>query len=230
MGKTRIEWTDYSINPVKGFCPMACEDNRGKEYCYARRMYKRFKWNPEIRFDELWIPTLANIKQPSRIFVGSTIELFGDWVKYWWLKTIFDWCLWYPQHTFIFLTKQPRNLAKWSPFPPNCWVGVSATNYTMASGARYYLRHLKATVKFLSVEPLLEPLEDRRGCQFEFIGSGISWVIVGQCTPVSPSTIPKREWIYEIIEAADKARIPVFIKDNLKPMFGQIVRQEFPSK
>ena len=53
MSKSRIEWLrdpitgkqGFSINPVKGLCPVACKDNDGKEYCYARRMYKRFKWN-----------------------------------------------------------------------------------------------------------------------------------------------------------------------------------------
>ncbi len=48
MNKTKIPWCDYTINPVKGLCPMACE------YCYARKMYKRFKWNPVIRYDD-WV-------------------------------------------------------------------------------------------------------------------------------------------------------------------------------
>lgn len=48
MNKTKIPWCDYTINPVKGICPMHCKDNLGKEYCYAARpngLYKRFKWN-----------------------------------------------------------------------------------------------------------------------------------------------------------------------------------------
>ncbi len=45
MNKTKIEWCDYTINPVKGLCPMVCS------YCYARRMYQRFKRNPEVRFE-----------------------------------------------------------------------------------------------------------------------------------------------------------------------------------
>ncbi len=36
MNHTKIEWCDYTINPVKGLCPMACKDNQDKEYCYAR--------------------------------------------------------------------------------------------------------------------------------------------------------------------------------------------------
>lgn len=42
MSKTKIPWCDFTINPVKGLCPMACPS------CYARRRYKRFKWIEEL--------------------------------------------------------------------------------------------------------------------------------------------------------------------------------------
>ena len=117
---------DYTINPVKGLCPMACTDNRGKEYCYARRLYGRFKWNPEIRLEpEVMSGVYLSHIKPSRIFVGSTVELFGEWVKPEWLKYIFEMCKVFPQHTFIFLTKRPQELARCSPFPDNCCIGAS---------------------------------------------------------------------------------------------------------
>ncbi len=240
MDKTKIEWCDYTINPVKGLCPVDCKDNQGKSYCYARRMYKRFKWNPEIRYENLWIPDLANIKKPSRIFVGSTIELFGEWVKYWWLKTIFDFALLYPQHTFIFLTKKPENLVKWSPFPENCWVGVSAGGAKMVLAAGRGLEDIKASVKFLSLEPLLSCVS---GLWLSaWLKAGIfNWVIIGQQTPVKLATMPQIEWVKEIVEASDKANIPVFLKENLERIFGYPLpewaedkilntrlRQEFP--
>ncbi len=219
MNKTKIEWVKnadgsqgYTINPVKGLCPMACP------YCYARRMYKRFKRNPEIRFDESWIPDLANLKKPSRIFVGSTIELFGDWIKYWWLKTVFDFVLLYPQHTFIFLTKQPQNLIKWSPFPENTYIGVSVTDMPMLNTAINILPFIKAKVKYLSFESLLSWECPNSELSFVFEDSGINWVIIGQQTPVKKTTTPKIEWIREIVEAADKAGIPVFLKDNLRDL------------
>ena len=151
MNKTKIEWCDYTLNPVKGLCPMACP------YCYARAMYKRFKWNPEIRFeaDVLWdnVPR----SKPAKIFMGSTIELFGDWIKPEWLEAIFQFARIYDDlHTFIFLTKQPQNLIKFSPFPENCYVGVSATNQQQLDNAVKYLKEVEATVKFISFEPLLE--------------------------------------------------------------------------
>ncbi len=225
MSKTKIEWVKnqdgsqgYTINPVKGLCPVACP------YCYARSMYKRFHlhkdgtpnpaWDYTIRFEPLdYIKYTAG----SKVFVGSTMELFGDWVNPSWLDQIFEWCRRLPDVTFIFLTKRPENLIKWSPFPENCWVGVSATNWLQFSDALGHLASVHATVRFLSLEPLLGEIKMDMLQQMLFPGV-ISWVIIGQQTPVSQKTTPKIEWIQEIVQAADKAGIPVFLKDNLDGM------------
>ncbi len=239
MGKTKIEWCDYTINPVKGKCPMACP------YCYARRLYDRFKWDEKIRLDIPAIQSVHSIKSPSRIFVGSTMELFGEWIPDEYYDYIWGMVKAKPQHTFIFLTKRPENLAKWSPFPPNCWVGVSSSDNEMAFNASCNLILVKAKVKFVSFEPLLgrignavlDLLTDKRG---------INWVIIGQQTPVSAKTAPKIEWVKEIVEVADKAGIPVFLKNNLSALletnpgiklFADVpfrdscfgLRQEFPN-
>ncbi len=250
MQRTRIEWVKnqdgsqgYTINPVKGLCPVACKDNQGKEYCYARRMYKRFKWNPEIRIDyEVFNPIWGLLKS-SHIFVGSTMELFGEWILPRWMEGIFRICQVFPQHTFIFLTKQPQNLIKWSPFPSNTYIGVSVTNqeqYEEAIGSNG-LDGIEAKVKFLSFEPLLELVMPS-----VYRLNGISWVVIGQVTPVQKVTMPKIEWVQEIVEACDNAGIPVFLKDNLRSLFaplsyeqckwacrdivGNPLRQEFPKR
>ncbi len=217
MGISRIEWLrspdgrlGYSINPVKGLCPMACS------YCYARRMYKRFKWNPEIRYDGQHHLPLDKLTKPSRIFMGSTMELFGDWVKPEWMLDIMATPKSYPQHTFIFLTKQPQNLAKWD-FPENCWVGVTATARRSFNIAIGNLAKIKATVRFISFEPLLNSCQHPAlpYLQAVFKEGNLDWVILGAETPYSPKTAPKVEWIREIVEAADEAGIPVFLKHNL---------------
>ena len=247
MGKTRIEWLrdsatgkqGYSINPVKGLCSDACKDNQGKEYCYARRLYNRFKWNPEIRFDRKVLLAVADIKKPSRIFVGSMIELFGEWIEPYCLDETIDICRAFPQHTFIFLTKCPQNLIKWSPFPENCWVGVTITKQRDFLSSIKFLCDIKVSVRFISFEPLLwwdgyfylktlsETLHNHK----------INWVIIGQVTPIRKATTPNIEWINEICMAANDANIPVFLKNNLRPLFddcakksgvGYQLRQEFP--
>jgi protein gp37 len=230
--KTKIEWCDYTINPVKGKCPMACP------YCYARRMYDRFKWNPEIRYEISAFDVLVDVKVPSRVFVGSTMELFGHWVNQGFLRTIFSMCRLYPQHTFIFLTKCPEQLSKWSPFPKNVWVGASATNSEHAIRAMTELGFIEASVKFLSLEPLLS---NDGYTPWKYISfKKVNWVIIGRQTPLSAKTMPRVSDIREIIHAANEIPIPVFLKDKLKGFlpFAQYsepwkevykLRQEFPN-
>ncbi len=168
------------------------------------------------------------------------MELFGDWINPAWMNTIFRVVESHPQHTFIFLTKQPENLIKWSPFPANCWVGVSCVDKLHFLTACHYLTDVKATVKFLSFEPLLESVESSSPIGKHLMNGGINWVIIGQQTPISAKTMPHITDIQAIIRAANEIPIPVFLKDNLKGFlpFQQYpdswkevykLRQEFPS-
>jgi protein gp37 len=92
----------------------------------------------------------------------------------------------------------------------------------------YYFRLIIAKLKFISFEPLLEDVMDMP----LIFGGGIipqaDWVIIGsQTKPYNP---PKIEWVQAIVEAADEAGVPVFQKDNLKPLLGDNLRQELPDR
>lgn len=217
MTKTKIPWCDYTINPVKGLCPMACP------YCYARRMYKRFKWNPEIRFDEDTMrETLYKTKTGDKIFMGSTMELFGDWVKFDWCVRILDYVRMYPSRIFIFLTKQPQNMVYWSPFPDNCIVGVSIDGTPRTSFTDFDL--VRARRKIISYEPLLAPVTDTLHLIHNL---GIDGVILGSQT--QPIKHPKPGWVKEIIDTADEIGITVFVKEPLASHLN-IHRKELPLK
>src|SRR3972149_8445549 len=110
MAKTKIDWCDFSLNPVKGLCPVGCS------YCYARRMYKRFKWDETIRLDTVGVEkTLDKTKPGDKLFWGSTIDLFHPMIKQEWREWIFEVCNIYSQCIHIFLTKCPQNLPRQWP-------------------------------------------------------------------------------------------------------------------
>ena len=177
MAKTKIEWTEYSWNPVTGCSPVS----EGCQNCYARRMAKRLagrcgypKNNPfqvTLHPKQLWEP--LKWKKPRRVFVCSMSDLFHENV---FLETIADiWrTMWKCQrHTFIILTKRPERALKewfywaeqtgWPSVPegwplPNVWFGVSVENQQRADERIPLLLQIPAAVRFVSCEPLLGPI------------------------------------------------------------------------
>ena len=129
------------------------------------------------------------------IFVCDMGELFGDWIPQRWQDDIFGIIKLHSQHRFYLLTKQPQNLVKFSPFPENCWVGVTATNRDTYTLAIYHLGRIKAPIKFISFEPLLSKVmdswftpaifpaafEDKSEAQV-MVNKGVNWLILGACT------------------------------------------------
>ena len=155
-----------------------------------------------------------NATQKSKgYFVCDMSDLFGIGIPEEWTRRVLSVVRDCSEHRFYLLTKQPQNLVKWSPFPENCWVGVTATTQDMFERGIYHLRQIEASMKFMSFEPLLGRIAS--------IDVGIrelSWLIIGQQTPVRKATTPKAQDIVEIVQAADQARVKVFLKDSLQSL------------
>lgn len=229
MPKSKIEWTNFSINPVKGLCPVDCKDNQGKSYCYARRMYKRFHWDETIRFEPgKAMEELLQTKAGDKIFWGSTMELFGAWVKPEWREWIYDCVNLFNNRTHIFLTKRPENLPK--GFPRNCRVGVTIAHSDGFLSSIKYLYDIEATVKFISFEPLLwwSGYVFPKTLAETLRNYGISQVIIGAQTPYNVKTAPSIEWVKEISIATKEAGLALFEKNNLQPLLKRKLIQELP--
>ncbi|GAH12632.1 unnamed protein product, partial [marine sediment metagenome] len=154
-------------------------------------------------------------KTPKGIFVCDMSDLFGIGIPEQWTQAVLSMIKKWPAHRFYLLTKQPQNLIKFSPFPENCWVGVTVTNHKAQCEALNYLREVKAKVKYLSLEPLLNRL-DANLFLTDLTTRNINWVIIGAQT--KPTVYPKIEDVEEIVRACDKAGVKVFLKDNLRPL------------
>lgn len=221
MQKTKIEWCrdkdgfpGYTANPVQGYCPN--ETCPLGDDCFARERYVRFKLDRRIYFDPMQL--LPMPKEPSRIFVGSTMELFGEWIKDEWMQAVLVCAYANQKHTFIFLTKRPDGLAKWNPWPPNAWVGATACNSAMYLEALRRLQFVDAPVRFISFEPLLEPincdlLAMHNGTPFDM--SCLDLLIIGAKTG-RHRLMPDPYDVKNIIEHAEALDVPIFLKDNLK--------------
>ena len=184
---------------------------------------------PRFWEDRLFQPFNDKHISQKGIFVCDMSDLFGIGIPEKWTKAVMDVMEDCPTDRFYLLTKQYQNLPQWSPFPDNCWVGVTVTNWIMLPDALYNLSKIEAQIKYISFEPLLEfvPIDG-----LNLVKHGINWVIIGaQTKPYKP---PKWEWVSEIIDACVDAGIPYFLKNNLEPIVPKVfggegeLRQEMP--
>lgn len=245
MQKTKIEWAKnpdgtqgFSWNPIRGLCPVKCKLPDGRIYCYGRKNYKRFLWPKDISLDMHELTAPFRRKKPSGIFICSTFELFHPVTanefspistKFALLEMfgkmrdgIFNMIKNCPQHRFYILTKFPQNIDR--EMPDNVWLGVTITKSTELPkiGA---LNRAKAKLKFISFEPLLGNIDPRYG-----LLRSIKWVIIGRLTSYgrkyNPTEIQLKTMFTRI-----RATIwspPIFLKDNLKEIWGDELIQEMP--
>jgi protein gp37 len=222
-----IGWAAWSWNPITG-----C--NHGCEYCYARDMSERFQerglpgyekgFDPAFHANRLDAP--ANTKLPrnadtsderwKRVFVCSMADMFGRWVPQAWINDIFASCAANPQWEYLFLSKFPSRYRKLT-FPANAWAGTSVDTQKRVVTAEQSMAEVKADIRWLSLEPLLEPLVFNDLSMFDL-------VVIGAQTAVRPTIqfpqgskafAPDWYWIRDITDQAREAGCAIYLKDNL---------------
>jgi protein gp37 len=221
---TQIEWTDATWNPVTGCTKITS----GCDNCYAERFSERFRGVPDHPFENGFELTLrpARLKQPlawrqpRRIFVNSMSDLFHKEVPRSFIDQVFDTMETATWHTFQVLTKRSslltRYLAKRYPntlAPEHIWLGVSVEDAQNAVRIKH-LRAARASIKFVSFEPLIGP-----------VGpvdlSGIDWAIVGGES--GPRSRPmEKAWALELHDQCRAQKVAFFFKQwgGIRPKSG----------
>lgn len=202
---TTIEWTEQTWNPVTGCTKVS----QGCKHCYAERIADRFwKDRPftEVRChpDRLEYP--ARVRAPTKFFVNSMSDLFHPDVPVEFIRQVFDVMARCERHTFQVLTKRSERLLELQaelPWRPNIWMGVSVEDGRVTERIAH-LQGTAARVRFLSLEPLIGPLE---GLDL----GGIHWVIVGGESGPGARTM-EGSWVRSIRRQCRAARVPFFFK------------------
>ena len=195
-----IETCDYTWNPIAG-CLHRCH------YCYMLRMEKRFPGIMDPTFKPHYLTDPHKKKKPAKIFVGSSGDMWGEWVNHDHILAVLDSCEQTPQHTFQFLTKNPM---KYMEFPQidNAWYGTTCDGTEQTEDNIIVLGLSDQgyrSIRFVSFEPLLAPVDPDL--------FGISWIIIGANSNKGAEKPPK-EWADHLIDLARKSGIAVFVKDN----------------
>lgn len=226
MARTsKIEWTEHTWNPIVG-CSV---ESAGCTNCYAMRMARRLEgfgqpayqgltkstkggpvWTGVIRqASDAQINKPARISPPSIIFVNSMSDLFHPDAQDAWRDDAFSVMQSVARHSYQVLTKRPQVArAYYDKRPaihrlPQIWMGVSVER----ADVRWRideLREIPASVRFLSIEPLIGPVG-------EMDLTGIHWVITGgESGPGARPSDPA--WTREVRDQCLAAGVPLFHK------------------
>jgi protein gp37 len=210
-----IEWTDATWNPVRGCTKIS----PGCKHCYAEVFAERFRGVPghpyEQGFDLRLVPEkLAEPlrwQTPKMIFVNSMSDLFHDGVPDEYIEAVARVMVKAEWHTYQVLTKRSTRMSnllkgrlRFAAEAPHIWWGVSIENKEHGIPRLHDLQESPASVRFLSVEPLLEELGHLNL-------NGIHWVIVGGESGHGARPL-KREWVTSIRDQCNKAGVPFFFK------------------
>lgn len=207
---SKIEWTEATWNPVTG-CSKISD---GCKHCYAERLAKRLKAMGNVRYINGFDVTLHNDlinkplewKKPRKIFVNSMSDLFHEDIPLEFIKKVFNTMEKASWHSFQVLTKRAERMVELAPYlqwPSNVWLGVTVEN----EDVKYridLLREVPAHIRFLSIEPLIGPVNNLNLDE-------IQWVIVGGES--GPGARPMdKEWVRTIRDECNYQNVPFFFK------------------
>jgi protein gp37 len=209
-----IEWTDTTWNPVTGCTKISA----GCENCYAERFSERFRGVPGHPFETGFDLTLRperlsqplEWKRPRMIFVNSMSDLFHKDIPKAHIAAVFDTMEKADWHVYQVLTKRSSLMQKFindrykaRPAPAHMWFGVSVEN-EKATSRITHLQKTNASIRFLSIEPLIAPVG-------KVSLTGIDWVIVGGESGYGARPM-KPEWAIDIRNQCVKAKVAFFFK------------------
>jgi protein gp37/ParB-like chromosome segregation protein Spo0J len=223
---TEIGWAMWSWNPVTG-----C--NHGCDYCYARAIatsrdmaaYYPAGFTPLFHHERLDAP--LNTPVPARasddpahgrVFVCSMADLFGAWVPQEWIDQVVASTVANPQWEYLYLTKFPQRYDRLN-LPASGWIGASVDEQHRAEPTLAAMRKVSGVrVKWLSLEPLLEPIKFSTLEGIDMIVIGAQSENIGQNSSFSPPF----EWVADLVATARRDGCKVWLKTNL---LGQVSGQ-----
>jgi protein gp37/ParB-like chromosome segregation protein Spo0J len=209
---TSIEWARFSINTVTG-CLHNCP------YCYARDIAERlfpYGFEPVFHPSRLSAPGNTEVPAEARhntayrnVFANSMSDLFGHWVPAWWIEATIDMARRNPQWNFLTLTKFPSRAAEFD-VPDNWWLGATVDAQARVAPTEKAFEKIRAKTKWLSIEPMLEPLKFKRLDLFQ-------WIVIGgaSASKKTPEWIPPFKWLLDLHNQAFAAGCRIYHKTNL---------------
>ncbi|MEO0955657.1 MAG: phage Gp37/Gp68 family protein [Pseudomonadota bacterium] len=195
---SNIEWTDATFNPWVGCTKIspACDN------CYAEDWAKRFgdvewgnaprrrtsekNWNNPRRWNRQADEWEAEHGRPRFVFCASLADVFDNQVDPTWREDLWKLIKECDRLVWLLLTKRPQNIAKmlppdWGEGYANVWLGTTVENQEIADRNIPHLMAAPAAKRFLSIEPIVGPIDLSVAWHMESAIEGDCWGDCGWC-------------------------------------------------
>lgn len=195
--QSKIEWTDHTFNPWEGCQKVAPEC----DHCYAEARDVRFtggthwgpkaprrrtstqNWNKPRRWNAQADAFFAAHGRRQRVFCASLADVFDNAIDPAWRADLWALIRECDRLEWLLLTKRPQNIAKmlppdWGDGWLHVWLGTSAGTQKTANHNIPHLMAAPATIRFVSAEPMLGPLDLTQAMEGE---SALEMDCWGQC-------------------------------------------------
>jgi protein gp37 len=252
---TAIEWTDHTFNPwwgcvkVSPGCRLCYANDQSKRYGHdvwgakkPRRFLSDAYWQGPLKWNGDAAAGVPGVRGVERhlVFCASMADVFEDYrgpdaervisERY----RLFDLIEATPHLDWQLLTKRPENILRMAPlewrrgWPPNIWIGTSVEDQRRADERIPHLADIPASVKFLSCEPLLGPV-NLSGWWEPVYGVGVKrawdWTIIGGESGGRARPI-ELEWVRSLVVQSRAATAAPFVK-QLGAVWARRHRDEF---
>ena len=214
--KSGIDWTDATWNPWYGCTKVST----GCKHCYAQRDMLRYGKN----FDVVTKAQPGTFYSPDKwtdenllIFVCSWSDFFHEAADEWRAEA-WEIIKRNPQHTFQILTKRTERILEhlppdWEYGYPNVWLGTSAADQHEADARMDELLAVPAKLHWVSVEPLVGPLNLINWLYKGGPRPGLKWVVVGGESGTGTEWRDMRhDWVDVLFEECQTFEIAFFFK------------------
>jgi protein gp37 len=227
---TKIEWTDHTFNPWTGCTKVS----PGCDGCYAEAWAKRsgtVRWgvgeprrrttDANWRLPPKWNAQAEREGRRFRVFCASLADVFDNAVPDYWRADLYELIAATPHLDWLLLTKRIGNAAAMLPrymggdLVPNVWIGATVVNQEEADRDIPKLLAVPARVRFLSIEPMLGPVDLGQalagGLELVRRGATIDWIIAGgESGPKARPAHP--DWFRSLRDQCAAAGVPFMFK------------------
>ena len=192
-------------------------------------------WNSLVRLVPKALDEPFTWREPKLVFVNSMSDLFHEELTDVEIARVWAVMAATPQHRYQVLTKRPGRMLNWlmrsdivqlvetemrqrdmfaviGEWPlPNVWIGVSVEDQRRANERIPILLRCPAAMRFLSMEPLLGPVDLDMVLRATAEVAGLDWIIAGgesgdEARPMHP------DWVRGLRNTCATAGIPFFFK------------------